>query len=179
MRNHASLSLSFVPRLAAVAVLAVAMVGASGCRWFRKGDDVYKQSADNRPLEIPPDLDRPSADNAMAVPGGSVTASQTAAAGPQQAATTATPVGFTVPGERDAIFAKVGDALTATTGVTVASKAQILGTYDVNYESIDFLVRVTKVDAGVYISAVDPRGFPAVGAAPSKLIAALRASLGG
>ncbi len=174
MRNHASLY-----RLATVVVLAVAIVGASGCRWFRKGDDVYKQSADNRPLEIPPDLDRPSAENAMAVPGGSVTASQATAAGPQRAATTATPVGFTVPGERDAIFAKVGEALTATVGVTIASKAQILGTYDVNYEGIDFLVRVTKVDAGVYISAVDPRGFPAAGAAPSKLIAALRASLGG
>ncbi|MCY7353623.1 MAG: hypothetical protein LH470_00775 [Lysobacter sp.] len=174
MRNHASLY-----RFAAVAVLAIAVVGASGCRWFRKGDDVYKQSAETRPLEIPPDLDRPNADNAMAVPGGSVTASQTAATAPQRAASTATPVGFTIPGERDAIFTKVGDALTATPGVTVASKAQILGTYDVNYEGSDFLVRVTKVDAGVYISAVDPRGFPAVGAAPSKLIAALRASLGG
>lgn len=174
MRNHASFH-----RFATVAVLIVAVVGASGCRWFRKGDEVYKQSAENRPLEIPPDLDRPTTENAMAVPGGSVSASQTAAAAPQQAASTATPVGFTIPGERDAVFARVGEALTATPGVTVASKAQILGTYDVNYEGSDFLVRVTRVDAGVYISAVDPRGFPAVGAAPSKLVAALKASLGG
>jgi len=174
MRNHASLY-----RFATVAVLAVAVVGASGCRWFRKGDDVYKQSAETRPLEIPPDLDRPSTDNAMAVPGGSVTASQAAAARPQQAASTATPVGFTIPGERDAVFARVGDALTSTTGVTVASKAQILGTYDVNFEGADFLVRVTRVEAGVYISAVDPRGFPATGEAPAKLIAALRTRLGG
>ena len=42
-----------------VALLIVAVAGASGCRWFRKGDDVYSQSPDTRPLEIPPDLDRP------------------------------------------------------------------------------------------------------------------------
>ena len=61
----------------------------------------------------------------------------------------------------------------------MASKAQILGTYDVNYEGTDFLVRVTKVDAGVYVSAVDPRGLPAAGPAPQKLIAALKTALGG
>jgi hypothetical protein len=40
-------------------------------------------------------------------------------------------------------------------------------------------VRVTKVDAGVYVSAVDPRGMPASAEAPAKLIAALKAALGG
>ena len=38
---------------------------------------------------------------------------------------------------------------------------------------------VTKVDAGVYISAVDPRGLPAAGDAPQKLMAALKTALGG
>ena len=91
----------------------------------------------------------------------------------------ASPVGFTVPGEREAIFAKVGDALAATQGVTIASRAQLLGTYDVSYEGANFLVRITAVDAGVYVSAVDPRGLPAAGEAPKKLIAALKAALGG
>jgi hypothetical protein len=69
--------------------------------------------------------------------------------------------------------------LAATEGVTVASRAQILGTYDVSYGGANFLVRVTAVDAGVYVSAVDPRGLPASGEAPQKLIAALKAALGG
>jgi hypothetical protein len=43
----------------------------------------------------------------------------------------------------------------------------------------DFLVRVTKVDAGVYVSAVDPRGMPASTAAATQLIASLKAALGG
>ena len=77
------------------------------------------------------------------------------------------------------MFAKVGDALAAIEGVTIASRAQLLGTYDVSYEGSNFLVRVTTVDAGVYVSAVDPRGLPATGEAPAKLIAALKAALGG
>ena len=89
------------------------------------------------------------------------------------------PLGFTVPGERDAIFAKVGDALGTVQGVNVASRAQLLGTYDVDFEGAKFLVRVTKTDAGVYVSAVDPRGLPASGEAPVKLMAQLKTALGG
>ena len=76
------------------------------------------------------------------------------------------------------MFAKVGDALAATEGVTIASKAQLLGTYDVNYAGSNFLVRVTKVESGVYVSAVDPRGMPATHEAATKLVAALKAALG-
>lgn len=159
-------------RLAGVALAATVL--ASGCSWFHKDSKLYAQNAEARPLEVPPDLDRPSVDAAMKLPA---TASATAPAAPVQSA--ASPVGFTVPGARDAIFAKVGDALAATPGVKVASRAQLLGTYDVSYEGADFLVRVTAVDAGVYISAVDPRGLPAAGEAPQKLIAALKAALGG
>lgn len=164
-------------RAAVAAALAVAVVGASGCRWFRKGDDLYAQSPENRPLEVPPDLDQPDTSGAMKMPpaGGSVTRSSM----PAPAASTATGTGFTVSGDHDAVFEKVGEALAATTGATVVSKAQLLGTYDVDYEGSKFLVRVTRVDAGSYISAVDPRGLPATGEAPVKLIAALKAALGG
>ena len=45
------------------------------------------------------------------------------------------------------------------------------------YEGSDFLVRVVAVDAGAYVSAVDPRGLPATGEAAVKLIDALKAKL--
>src|SRR3546814_14646871 len=51
-------------------------------------------------------------------------------------------------------------------------------TYDVDYEGSKFLLRVTKVQAGAYVSAVDPRGLPASGDAPVKLVAAPKAALG-
>jgi uncharacterized lipoprotein len=164
-------------RSAVAAALVVAVVGASGCRWFRKGDDLYAQSPESRPLEVPPDLDQPDTSGAMKMPpaaAGSVTRSSM----PAPAASTNSNTGFTVTGERDAVFEKVGEILAATTGATVVSKAQLLGTYDVDYEGSKFLVRVTKVDAGTYVSAVDPRGLPATGEAPAKLIAALKAGLG-
>ena len=41
----------------------------------------------------------------------------------------------------------------------------------------NFLVRVTKVGDGAYISAVDPRGLPPVGEPPVKLINTLKAAL--
>jgi len=157
------------------AAMLVAFLG--GCHWFGKDSDLY--TAEPRPLEVPPDLDRPNEDAAMKLPA---TASGQAAAATSTstvAAGAATPLGFTVPGERDDIFNKVGDALGKVEGLTVASRAQLLGTYDVNYAGSDFLVRVTKVDAGVYISAVDPRGLPATGEAPVKLMASLKTALGG
>lgn len=162
-----------------IALLIVAVAGASGCRWFRKGDDVYSQSPDTRPLEIPPDLDRPDTEGAMKMPSSDTSSVMRSSMSAPASSGSASASGFTVPGERDVIFDRVGTALAATAGVTIASKAQLLSTYDVNYEGSDFLVRITKVEAGVYVSAVDPRGMPATGAASLKLIAALKAALGG
>lgn len=161
-------------RTAAVSVLLVAVAGASGCSWFRKGDDPYAQSPETRPLEVPPGLDAPNTEGAMKLPAGTVTRSAMAT---PATGTAGSALGFTVAGERDAIFNRVGEVLAATPGLTIASKAQILGTYDIDFEGSKFLVRITKVDAGTYVSAVDPRGLPASGAAPAKLIATLKASV--
>ena len=158
---------------AAVAALVVAGV-ASGCSWFRKDDGVYALPQEQRPLEVPPDLDRPRTDPAMQLP---VTASSMGAAAPVASGTA--PSGFTVPGNRDELFNKVGEALGAIEGLTIASRAQLLGAYDVNYREQNFLVRVTAVEAGVYVSAVDPRGLPAAGEGPAAVIAALKTALGG
>ena len=185
-------------RTATLALLVVAVFAASGCRWFRRNNP-YNQSAETRPLEVPPDLDRPSTAAALGAPA-SVTRSGMAGTPVQRAAPAQPPAGqqalaqpsaaqapaasasgsgFTVPGVRYAVFNQVGEALAAVPGATLASKAQLLGTYDVNYEGSNFLVRVTKVDAGVYVSAVDPRGVAAGGEAAAKLMAALRTALGG
>ena len=158
---------------AAIAALVVAGV-ASGCSWFRKDDGVYSLPQDQRPLEVPPDLDRPRTDSAVQLP---VTASSMEAAAPMASGTA--PSGFTVPGNREEIFNKVGDALGAIEGLTIASRAQLLGAYDVNYREQNFLVRVTAVEAGAYVSVVDPRGLPAAGEGPAEVIAALKAALGG
>ncbi len=162
-------------RIAAVTALVVLATSVTGCRLFGKKNELYTQSTESRPLEVPPDLDRPSADNAMSLPaaGGSVSASTMNNAGGSSAA----PIGFNAAGDRDAVFAKVGEVLAATQGLSIASKAQILGTYDVDYMGAKFLVRVTKAGDATYVSAVDPRGLPPTGEAPVKLIGALKAAI--
>lgn len=160
-------------RTAAVALLAVAVLGTAGCHWFHRGDtEAYRNSPESRPLEVPPDLNQPDTSNAMALPaaGGSVMRSSVGA----QAAG-----GFTVPGQRDEVFAKVGDALAAIPGATIATKAQLLGTYDVSYEGSDFLVRLVQNGDNVQISTVDPRGVAANGPSQQKLLAAIKTALGG
>lgn len=170
MRLSPSLS-----RPLALVLLAVSVAGLSGCKWFSKksakGD--YALSPEMRPLEVPPDLNLPTTAGAMQLPN---TASQVSAA---QTNPVVSSTGFNITGSRDEAFAKVGEALGSTTGVTIASRAQLLGTYDVDFEGSKFLVRVVGLTQGAYISAVDPRGLPATGEAPVKLIAALKAKLGG
>ncbi len=163
-----------VSNVVAPIVAALLIASLSGCHWLNKKNDLYTQSSEARPLEVPPDLDRPSADHAMEVPtvGRSVTESATVAA-----RSTATSTGFAVAGDRDAVFAKVGEVLAATSGVRIASKAEILGTYDVDYQDAKFLVRVSKTGGGLYVSAVDPRGLPPPGDAAAKLIAILQATV--
>src|SRR5690606_26931320 len=141
---------------------------------FRKGSDLYSASPESRPLEVPPDLDGPDTSTAMALPEtGSVTRSAVANAATPQ------PNGFAVAGELDQVYARVGEVLAATEGLTVVNRAQLLGTYDVDYGDAKFLVRVTRPDTGAHGAAAEPRGLPASCGPPQGLNAGLRAGLAG
>ena len=154
-----------------VALLAVAVTATSGCGWFHKGSKLYSGPVESRPLEVPPPLDT-SASSATA------TASGVTSSGAQQAAAQASSLGFTVAGERDDVYAKLGTALAAVPGAVVANRAPLLGAYDVNYAGSNFLVRVSAGEGGKsYVAAVDPRGLPATGDAARRLVAALKATL--
>ncbi|PNS07973.1 hypothetical protein [Solilutibacter silvestris] len=167
----------------AVAALAVAALSTSGCSWFhgkQHTTEAYKLAAESRPLEVPPDLDRPSADASINIPSGSssVSASQV-----QRGGSTTTPApresanAFIVPGTRDDVFGKLGTALAGVPGVTVNNKSQLLGTYDVTASGHGFLVRTTAVDGGVHVSSIDPRGSLDTSIEATKVIAALKAAL--
>lgn len=172
MRSTVSLS-----RTAVAGVLLVGLVATSGCSWFRKSNELYAQAPENRPLEVPPDLDLPRTDGAMAIPGEPVTASGTIAAAQASSAGTASTAGFNVTGSRDQVFEQVDAALGAIEGVTIASRAKLLGAFDVNYRDSNFLVRVSEAGEASYVSAVDPRGLPATGEAPVQLLRLLQQAL--
>lgn len=163
-------------RVVVGSVVLAAVVAGSGCGWWRNSNKLYADDVAARPLEVPPELDRA----ASAPITGSATASGLAGRTQPKAVDAAVAAtGFTVSGTRDDTFTKVGDALAKVEGVTIASRAQLLGAFDVNYAGSNFLVRVAAVEAGAYVSAVDPRGVPATGEAPAKLIASLKEALGG
>ncbi len=146
----------------------VTAVATSGCFFKRGARGDYALAPEARPLEVPPDLNLPNTSGATAIPALASATKPAAAAN-----------GFTVSGSRDEVFGKVGDALAGVEGLTIASRAQLLGSYDVAYEGSNFLVRVVATDAGAYVSAVHPRGLPATDAAATKLVAALKTKLGG
>lgn len=168
-----------IPRLALALAVTTMLLGGTGCSWFRKGNKLYTQDAASRPLEVPPDLDMPRGNGAA---GASAMASETQPSTATVASTTPAAMatgGFTIAGTRDAAFEQVGKALEGIEGVTIANRAQLLGVYDVTYAGSNFLVRVVGVEAGVYVSAVDPRGQPVAGEGAARLIATLKSALGG
>jgi len=169
----------FARRSALAAVPAAMLLAAtvSGCHWFKK-DTGFDQPIESRPLEVPPDLNAPDTAGAMLLPDAKPTSVTRSSLSAAQAAASAPANGFTVAGDRDDVFERVGEALAGIEGVTIASKAKLLGAYDISYAGANFLVRVSQVDAGVYVAAVDPRGLPAAGEGPAKVVAALKAALG-
>lgn len=162
-------------RLAVASLVLLSLVATSGCGWFRKTNELYAQSPESRPLEVPPDLDRPRGDTTLSTP--ELASAVATAAPPRPAAGTA--IGFTTTGTRDEVFSQVEEALAGIEGVQVTSRAIGLGVFDVNYQGSNFLVRVSEVGPSIYVSAVDPRGLPATGEAPTQLIASLRSTIAG
>ena len=104
MRLNHSASRS-ASRVATTALVLAAVLATSGCSWFRREDKLYAGEPTSRPLEVPPDLDLPRTEGAVAVPGAPVapaTASASAAAAPIAGVSN----GFTVAGTRDDVFTK-------------------------------------------------------------------------
>ncbi|PIQ37548.1 MAG: hypothetical protein COW59_06480 [Lysobacterales bacterium CG17_big_fil_post_rev_8_21_14_2_50_64_11] len=169
-------------RYALIAVIAVTLVATSGCGWFRSKKDPYKNAAENRPLEVPPDLDRPRVDAAMQIPAvRSRAASDTAAAGASISAAPQALISdgqFVLADTLDSAWRRVGLALERMDGVTVGTRSQALGTTEVAYKGQTFLVRLRAQDESTEISAVATDGRSLAGGPAAELLALLKTRLG-
>jgi uncharacterized lipoprotein len=125
--------------------IVLALLASSGCRWFRSSD--YTRSAEQRPLEVPPDLDRPSTDNQLPLPS----AAGLGGSGPA-------PAGFVVADTPENVWPRLGAALAGIEGVVVTGQAQALHSYDVSYQGQSFLLRVETTAGQSRISAISPTG---------------------
>ena len=136
--------------------IVLALLASSGCRWFRSSD--YTRSAEERPLEVPPDLDRPMTDNQLPLPS----AAGLGGTGPS-------PIGFVVADSPENVWPRLGAALAGTEGVVVTGQAQSLGSYDVSFQGQNFLVRIENTAGQSRISAISPTG-QALRAGPASIL---------
>ncbi len=151
--------------------VAVALVTASGCHWF-KHKSTYAASQENRPLEVPPDLDLPDTSSATALPpaaslGSSATSTAVSAEG----------AGFVVAGSSTEIYPRVGVALEGIEGVSISGRAEALRSYDLSYQDQSFLVRVEDSNGGSRISAISADGRILTSGPAAELLATLKTKL--
>ena len=152
------------PLLLGAVVLALA--SASGCSWF-KHKSTYAQSVENRPLEVPPDLDLPNTSAATTLPAGAGLGAGRATTG----------VDVTLTDSATAAYPKIGKALEAIDGVVINGRAEALGSYDVTYAGESFLIRVQDSNGGSRLLALSADG-RILGSGPAaKLLAAIKAKL--
>jgi uncharacterized lipoprotein len=164
MKSKSSLARRLLAGLVVLSVLA-----STGCGWFR-GRSGYESSPESRPLEVPPDLDRPSADPSMQLPPRADDPS--AARGP------VTGTSFMIADDTDSAWRRLGLALDRIEGVTIDSRAQVLAVYNVSFEGESFLVKVAADGEGSRISTVSAEGQELTTGAAGKLLALLRERLG-
>lgn len=149
-----------------VGAIALAVATTSGCGWFRANND-YTRSVENRPLEVPPDLDRPETANSLPMPGAT----------PGAAASTGNPVAFEVADNASSVFTRMGAALATIPGVTITGSALGLGSYDVAYQGQNFLVRVEDAGGKSRVSAISASGQVLRAGPAAQLLEQLRAKL--
>lgn len=152
------------PLLLGAVVLALASV-SSGCSWFKHRSS-YAQSVENRPLEVPPDLDLPNTSSATAMPTASALAG-TSSVTDIRLADTAT-----------VAYPKIGQALDGISGVVINGRAEALGSYDVTYQGQSFLVRVLDASSGgSRLIALSADGRMLSSGPAAELLAAVKAKL--
>jgi uncharacterized lipoprotein len=151
------------PLLLGAVVVALASA-SSGCSWFDHKSD-YQKSAENRPLEVPPDLDLPNTSEATALPPSS-------GLGGGQAATASDVM---LAGSATDAYPKVGKALEGIDGVVINGRAEALGSYDVTYRGLSFLIRVQDSGGGSRLMALSADGRILNSGPAAELMAAIKA----
>jgi uncharacterized lipoprotein len=146
-------------------VVAFASVG-TGCRWFKEKTD-YQASKQSQPLEVPPGLTLPDTSTATGVPAA--TASGTV---PGASATD-----INLAGSATDLYPKIGAALEGIAGVTIKGRSEALGSYDVNYQGLDFLIRVQDSNGGSRLMALSPDGRFLTGGAAASLMNQVKVKL--
>lgn len=148
-------------RVSLAALLVAGVFASTGCSMFHRNDGSfrflprphnadYKKAVENRPLEVPPDLDTPATDPTMQVPSPGAGGVAGAAGGPA----------FTLQDTAAGSWDRLGKALDHVDGVTVTQRSQLINSYEVQYKGNRILLRVSPDGAASKIDAVGVDGTP-------------------
>jgi len=166
---------------------AVALLATSGCHLMHRQDGSlrflphrhnsdYSKSQENRPLEVPPDLDTPATDPSMQIPGargGSVPP----AAG-SIAPTSGNP-SFVLADNVSGSWDRMGRALERINGVTITQRTQLLNSYEVQYKGATMLLRANQEGGqSTRVDAVGADGKPMRSPEAVELLGLLRERIG-
>lgn len=166
-------------RVSLAAAFAMALLATSGCSMFHRPDGSlrflprahnvdYSKARENRPLEVPPDLDTPATDPTMQVPSVGGAAAQAAAGGPA----------INLADTPASSWERLGKALDHIGDVTVGQRSQLLGSYEVQFKGTSVLLRVSPNGASSRIDAVGNDGQPVRTPQALELLGLLRDRLG-
>ncbi len=156
--------------------LAAALLASTGCSLvhkttgiFHRHNSDYSRSQENRPLEVPPDLDTPATDPAMQIPSTNGAAPAVNAV----ASVNANP-SFTIADDAAGAWDRLGKALERIDGVTITQRAQALGSYEVRYKGATMLLRAASEGGATRVDAVGPAGRSIRSAEAIELLGLLR-----
>lgn len=175
------------PRVLLASTLVAAVLAGSGCSLvhrttgiFHHHNSDYSRSQENRPLEVPPDLDTPATDPAMQIPstrGAAASANGVPPAANAIAPAAANP-SFSVADNAAGTWERIGRALDRIEGVTITQRAQAVGSYEVQYKGATMLLRATSEGAATRVDAVGPAGRSIRSPAAVELLGLLRDRIG-
>jgi len=189
--NPMSLS-TFTTRALLGTTLAAALLATSGCHVFHRPDGSmrflphrhnsdYSKSQENRPLEVPPDLDTPATDPSMQIPGSRGTASYNGSVPPAAgsiAPTSGNP-SFLLADSLSGSWDRMGRALERIDGVTITQRTQLLNSYEVQYKGATMLLRATSEGGqSTRVDAVGADGKPMRSPEAVELLGLLRDRIG-
>ena len=160
-------STSRITRTLLLGAVVVALASAGGCRWFKDKTN-YLAIKESQPLEVPPGLSVPEGGAAGGVPA--VTTASGMAPG-----ASATDVNLS--GSATELYPRIGAALESIEGVTINGRAEALGSYDVSYQGVDFLIRVQDSNGGSRLMALSADGRFLTGGAAAALMTQVKAKL--
>lgn len=175
---------ALVHRSLFITVITLMAVSSTGCGWLKKkftSEAPYQDAQTSRPLEAPPGLDLPKTSgtyllpSAAGVSGAAVTSAPPAADAPASQGETVSEV--VLADTLENAYKRLGLALGRIDGVTIAAQAQLLNSYEVNYQGNTLLIRAEKAGDSVRIAAVGSDGQALIAGPAAALLALLKARL--